>query len=142
MHQSKGNSDFRSRFYTTDQNVEELKTPPKVRDARNFTFFGVTKGIIQDAPISIAFKIILQNGEQHIFQYHELVSPMVFNGSSKIVLNTSSLSITIEGKKLNLILDYLSEHRLMWIKEPDSEFMQITYEWEAEINKIIIEERL
>lgn len=142
MHQSKGNSDFRSRFYTTDQNVEELKTPPKVRDARNFTFFGVTKGIIQDAPISIAFKIILQNGEQHIFQYHELVSPMVFNGSSKIVLNTSSLSITIEGKKLNLILDYLSEHRLMWIKEPDSEFMQISYEWEAEIDKIIIEERL
>ena len=142
MQQSKGNSDFRSRFYTTDQNVEELKIPPKVRDARNFTFFGVTKGIIQDAPISIAFKIILQNGEQHIFQYHELVSPMVFNGSSKIVLNTSSLSITIEGKKLNLILDYLSEHRLMWIKEPDSEFMQIAYEWEAEIDKIIIEERL
>ncbi|MEM8527987.1 MAG: hypothetical protein AAGG68_25320 [Bacteroidota bacterium] len=142
MQQSRGNSDFRSRLYTTDQNVEELKTPPKVRDARNFTFFGVTKGIIHDAPISIAFKIILQNGEQHIFQYHEVVSPMVFNGSSKIVLNTSSLSITIEGKKLNLILDYLSEHRLMWLKEPDSEFMQTKYEWESEIDKIMIEERL
>ena len=84
----------------------------------------------------------MRNGEEYGFDYHELISPKFFNGSSKIVLQTSSMSITIEGKKLKLILDYLMEHRLMWIKEPDSEFMRLSYEWESEIDKITIEERL
>lgn len=110
-----------------------------IRPSENFTFYGITKTKGGDAEISLALKLIMENGSQYIIQYHEINSPMKYDGATTIELNTPTLSITISGKRLDDIIDYLAEHRLVWIKEPDSDFTE-TNEAEPEIEKITIEE--
>ena len=114
----------------------------RIRISKDFPFYGVTQTKSGHAEISLALKIIKANGEQLIVQYHELISPMRFNGADKIELSTSYLKIAISGKNLGSLIDYLAEHRLVWIKEPDSDFVKVN-EGEVEINKngIEIEER-
>lgn len=96
----------------------------RVRISKDFTFYGVTQTKSGEPEISIALKLIMANGSQLIIQYHELISPMRYNGADKIELSTTSLSIVITGKNLQDVFDYLAEHRLVWIKEPDSDFVQ------------------
>lgn len=112
----------------------------RIRPSKDFTFYGVTPTRSGEPEISLALKIIKATGEQLIIQYHELVSPMRFDGASRITLSTTTLKIAITGKHLDNIIDYLSEHRLVWIKEPDSDFFQ-TNEGEVVIEKIDIEEK-
>jgi hypothetical protein len=64
---------------------------------------------------------------------------MRFDGAAKITLSTPTLKIAITGKNLDNIIDYLAEHRLVWVKEPDSDFPQAG-QGEAIIEKIEIEE--
>ena len=113
--------------------------PSSIRPSDNFTFYGITKTKGGDAEISLALKLIMENGSQLIIQYHELNSPMKYDGATTIELATTTLSITITGKRLDDIIDYLAEHRLVWIKEPDSDFTEIE-EAEAEIEKIEVKE--
>lgn len=68
--------------------------------------------------LALGFKIIKSNQEQLVIPYHDLLSPFKFDGKSIIEISTSTLHITIEGQSLEKILDYISEHRLVWIKEP------------------------
>lgn len=109
----------------------------KIRNSDDFTFFGITKTKNGDAQQSLALKLILQNGEQLMIQYHELVSPMKFNGSDLIQLSTPILSIEINGNNLENIFDYLGEFRVVWMKEPDGSFMEKNEE-EASISRISI----
>ena len=111
-----------------------------IRKSKDFTFYGVTPLIGTDPEISLALKFIKKSGMQFIVQYHEFISPMRFDGSSTIELSTPYLSIKITGKKLDNVIDYIAEHRLVWIKEPDSDFMEIG-EGETEIERIEIEEK-
>ena len=113
-------------------------TDNRIRISKDFAFYGVTQTKSGQAEISLALKVIKANGEQLIVQYHELISPMHFNGADKIELSTSSLKITISGKNLGDLIDYLAEHRLVWVKEPDSDFIKVE-EGEVEINKNGIE---
>ena len=115
-------------------------TDTRIRISKDFTFYGVTQTKSGNPEISLALKIIKENGEQLIIQYHELMSPMRFDGATTIKLATPSLTIKIIGKNLTDILDYLAEHRLVWIKEPDSDFLQAK-EDEVEIESIEIEEK-
>lgn len=87
---------------------------------------------------SLALKLILETGEQYAIQYHELTSPMRFNGSDVIRISTPYLSITIKGNRLEDIFDYLAEFRLVWIKEPDSDFMRADSN-EPEVQQILVE---
>lgn len=119
---------------------DSYSKPSVIRPSENFTFYGITKTKAGDAEISIALKLIMENGSQLIIQYHEINSPMKYDGATTIELNTSTLSVKITGKRLDDIIDYLAEHRLVWIKEPDSDFTEIN-EAEPEIEKITIEEK-
>ena len=115
-------------------------TDSRIRISKDFTFYGITQTKAGDAEISLALKIIKANGEQLVIQYHEFISPMRFDGVGLIHLSTPSLSIKIKGKNLDDIIDYLAEHRLVWIKEPDSDFMEVK-EGEAEIETIEVSEK-
>ena len=117
---------------------DSYSKPSVIRPSENFTFYGITKTKAGDAEISIALKLIMENGSQLIIQYHEINSPMKYDGATTIELNTSTLSVKITGKRLEDIIDYLAEHRLVWIKEPDSDFTE-TNEAEPEIEQITIE---
>ncbi|MFK7979276.1 MAG: hypothetical protein AB8G86_04805 [Saprospiraceae bacterium] len=112
----------------------------KIRDSKDFQFYGITKTKAGDAVLSLALKLILQDGEQLVIQYHELQSPVRFKPSDILTFSTPTLSITIEGKNLESILDYIAEHRLVWIKEPDNSFIQ-TKDGEPEVTSIKIEEK-
>lgn len=90
----------------------------RIRRSKDFKFYGVSMSRTGNAERSIAVKFIRSNGEQLVIPYHDLNSPYRFDGKNIIELSTSTLHITIEGKGLEKILDYLAEHRLMWIKEP------------------------
>ena len=114
--------------------------PSVIRPSDNYTFYGVTKTKAGEAEISLALKIILENGSQLIVHYHEINSPMRYDGATTIELNTSALSIIITGKNLADLIDYLAEHRLVWIKEPDSDFIQVANN-EPEIEKIEVKEK-
>ena len=112
----------------------------KIRDSKDFAFYGVTKTQAGHAVLSLALKLILENGEQIIIQYHELQSPVRFRPADIITLNTPTLLVTLEGKNLESVLDYISEHRLVWIKEPDNSFGEEKEE-EPTITRIKIEEK-
>lgn len=112
----------------------------RIRISKDFAFYGVTQTKSGQAEISLALKIIKADGEQLIIQYHELISPMRFNGADKIEISTSYLNITISGKNLSDLIDYLAEHRLVWIKESDSDWGEVT-EGEVKIENIEIEEK-
>lgn len=112
----------------------------RIRISEDFQFYGVTKTQAGDPEISLALKILKEDGEQLVIQYHELISPMRYNGATEIQLSTLYLSILIKGKNLAVLLDYLAEHRLMWIKEPDSDFIEIA-DGEVEIEEIDVKEK-
>ena len=114
----------------------------RIRISEDFTFYGVTKTKSGEPENSLGLKIIKADGEQLVFDYHEFVSPRRYIPSSKIILSTLTHTITITGKNLGDLIDYIAEHRLMWIKEPDADFIRVP-EGEAEISKdgIQIEER-
>lgn len=92
----------------------------RIRRSRDFKFYGITQGRSGKPETSLAIKVIMSNGEQIVIQYHDLLSPIKFDGGSKIELSTSMIHLVIEGTGMDKILDYLAEHRLMWIKEPES----------------------
>lgn len=128
-----------------DHFLQEKKGHPdfidgRIRVSKDFTFYGVTQTKSGEPEISLALKIILASGEQLIFQYHELISPMRYNGADKITLATTTMNIVITGMRLENIIDYLAEHRLVWIKEPDSDFVKVdageTYVERIEVNSI------
>jgi hypothetical protein len=114
-------------------------TDSRIRISKDFTFYGITQTKGGDPEISLGLKIIKANGEQYIIQYHELISPIHYDGATTIKLLTPSISITITGKNLDDVIDYLAEHRLMWIKEPDSDFVEVK-EGEVEISSIVIKD--
>lgn len=110
----------------------------RIRSSEDFTFFGITKTINGTPQQSLALKLILESGEQYAVQYHELTSPMRFNGADQIKISTPYLSITIKGRRLEDIFDYLAEFRIVWIKEPDSDFMQVESN-EPQVEQIVVE---
>lgn len=112
----------------------------RVRISEDFKFYGVTKTQAGDAEISLALKILKEDGEQLVIQYHEFISPMRFDGATEIRLSTLYLSIKITGKNLGILLDYLAEHRLVWVKEPDSDFIEVA-EGEVEISEIEVKDK-
>lgn len=134
QHQQKENNRLVEQILQEKRGVPEF-IDSRVRISKDFTFYGVTQTKSGHAEISIALKMKMKDGSQLIIQYHELLSPMRYNGADKIELTTTGLTIVITGKNLEPIIDYLAEHRLVWIKEADSDFMQVE-EGEVEIEEI------
>lgn len=112
----------------------------RIRISEDFPFYGITKTQAGNPEISIALKIIMADNSQLVVQYHELISPMRYDGATVIQLSTITLDIKIQGKNLDSIIDYLAEHRLVWIKEPDSDWGEVK-EGEIKIERIEINEK-
>jgi len=92
----------------------------KIRRSRDFKFYGITQSRTGMSETTMAFKIIKSNLEQLVIPYHDLATPIKFDGKNTIEMSASTLHITIEGQGLESLLDYITEHRLMWIKEPEN----------------------
>ena len=107
----------------------------KIKKSVDFTFYGYTNGI------PLALKLILKNGKQIIIQYHELQSPIRLKPGI-ITFSTPTLLVTIEGVNLEPVLDYISEHQLVWIAEPDNSWNEIEEKKEEPtVKSIKVEER-
>lgn len=126
---------------TTSNFTQKVAPEGKIRDSKDLDFYGITRTKAGDAVLSLALKLILENGEQLIIQYHDLQSPIRFYPEDKITCATPTLSVTIEGENLEAILDYISEHRLVWIKEPDNSFGAAKETDKPIVTKITIEEK-
>ncbi|MEZ4991929.1 MAG: hypothetical protein R2824_16020 [Saprospiraceae bacterium] len=86
----------------------------------------------------IALKFITTLGEQKAIHYHDIVSPMDYNGETEIRLSTTRLAIIINGKNLDDLFDHIIQHQVKWVKEPDNDFPMIG-ESEVEISYIRFE---
>jgi len=102
----------------TDSPVQE--TSVQAVTANEYQFFGLAHN--QANPIG--FKIIFAGGNIAAIQYHDIISPLTYDGQSTIELLTPALSIKIIGKNLGVLFDLLFENRVAWMKEPDSSFIQ------------------
>lgn len=99
--------------------------------------YGITKTLRGEPTLSMALKIILKNGRQLAFNYHELVSPIEYDGASQIIIQTLTKTIKIEGRNLETLFDYILEHRLVWMKEPDASLVPIN-DNEVQIRSIAV----
>ncbi len=131
----------KSKRNITGSYTQKVAPEGKIRESKDSDFYGITKTRAGEAVLSLALKLILENGEQLIIQYHDLQSPIRFYPEDKITCSTPTLSLIIEGKNLEDILDYMSEHRLVWIKEPDNSFGATQQTDKPIITKITIEEK-
>lgn len=91
----------------------------KIRRSRDFQFYGITQARTGNPEMTLSLKVIKSSKKQIVIPYHDISTPITYNGRNKIELSASTIHLTIEGSGLDKILDYLAEHRLMWIKEPE-----------------------
>lgn len=75
--------------------------------------------------MAVALKFMTALGEQKAIHYHDLVSPMEYNGDTEIQLCTTRIQVIIAGKNLQQLFDNIIQHRVIWIKEPDSSFTDV-----------------
>lgn len=127
MHQSEQNKNLPTLI--KDRKSSVLKSRGKSR------FFGIADD--REGNV-LALKFISESGEQKAIHYHDIVSPMDFNGNNKIVLNTPRVTITIRGKHLEDLFDYILQHKVKWIEEPQSSFPDVE-EGMLEINSLRFE---
>lgn len=100
--------------------TEENRIRPSNDYPNDDPIYGITKTVRGEPTLSMALKIIQKDGRQYAFNYHELVSPIEYDGASEIIIQTLSKTIKIEGRNLETLFDYILEHRLVWMKEPDA----------------------
>ena len=100
-------------------------------------YFGISD---ERAGNVLALKLVAQSGTQRAIHYHDIISPMDFNGDSQIVLFTTAIKIIINGRNLEKLFDYIIQHRVMWLKEPQESFIQIPGD-EVEVSDISFEEQ-
>ncbi len=86
----------------------------------------------------LALKLITETGEQKAIHYHDILSPMDYNGDSEITLSTTRVTIIINSKNLDDLFDHIIQHQVKWLKEPEEQFPQ-TEEGEVEISSIRFE---
>lgn len=87
----------------------------------------------------LALKLVSCAGTQRAIHYHDIVSPMDFNGADEIILSTTALQIVIKGHNLQKLFDYIIQHRVMWMQEPQDSFSKVEAE-EVQISTIRFEE--
>jgi hypothetical protein len=114
----------------TSPTMENSAVPPE----NDFAFFGLAHNQVSSA----GFKIIFAAGNIAAIFYHDIVSPITYDGIGIIELRTPSLVLNITGKNLNPLFDHLFENRVAWIMEPDASFTQVG-EGQPEIETITLQ---
>ncbi|MEL6659543.1 MAG: hypothetical protein AAFY48_14770 [Bacteroidota bacterium] len=101
----------------------------------NNPFFGLAH---ERDGMAVAVKFTTALGEQRAIHYHDLVSPMDYDGDTEIQLCTTRIQVTIIGKNLQSLFDNIIHHRVLWIKEPEASFTEVK-KGEVEITSIRFE---
>lgn len=89
--------------------------------------------------MAVALKFVTQSGEQKAIHYHDIISPIEYDGEGEIKLHTSRLSIAIKGRNLDELFDYIIQHRVKWVTEPQDSFSGVK-EGMVEIESLSFEE--
>jgi|GEM_PF-6899966 len=102
---------------------EELKQEHSSPDApkNEYQFFELARN--QVAPVG--FKILFGDGRVAGIQYHDIVSPLEYDGAGLITLKTPALQIKITGKNLRPLFDMIFENRVSLLREPDTSFVEV-----------------
>ncbi|MCB0846265.1 MAG: hypothetical protein KDD63_25310 [Bacteroidetes bacterium] len=125
-------SKFQQRLNQERDNVTEIKPTP-IRPAKSLpnaenSCYGATYDKAGKHPISLAIDFFTKDGNRFGVFYMEIASPILFNLGSgttgqTITLRASTIEVTIEGKNLAPVYEYLLEQRVVWMKELDSSFI-------------------
>lgn len=113
MHQSEQSRDLPTLIKSQRSSI--------LKSRGNNEFYGIADNREGNA---ISLKFITALGEQKAIHYHDLVSPMDYDGESKIILSTTRLTVTIKGNNLDDLFDHIIQHQVKWIKEPDQSFAE------------------
>jgi hypothetical protein len=108
---------------------------PALKSRGNSQFYGLSN----ERELAITLKVITANGSQKAMHYHDIISPMDYNGDSEIILCTTRLKVVITGRNLDILFDYIIQHRVMWLKEPEESF-SLTDDNDAEIEAVRFED--
>lgn len=76
----------------------------------------------KESSMAVAIKFVSANGEQKAVHYHDIVSPIEYDGNSRITLLTQRITVIIEGRSLDDLFDYIIQHRVKWVEEPQGSF--------------------
>lgn len=119
--------------------------PEFIRKAKDRKYFGYTFDQANGRhPLSMALDFFTKDGNRFGVYYMELSSPIIFdlgksgNGQT-ITLHVGGREITIEGKNLSSVYEYILEQRLVWVKEHEGSYIEAE-EGEPVIERIQIEE--
>ena len=82
---------------------------------KTYSHFGLHRG--RDGPLRI--KLLWRNGESFSFSY-ALLPTVAFYPDVGLVLIFSNYKVSIAGRGLQVLENYLSEERVVWIKESPS----------------------
>lgn len=89
---------------------------------------------------AIALKFTTSLGAHRAIHYHDILSPIDYNGTTEITLSTTRLKIIITGRNLDNLFDHIIQHQVKWIREPQSSFSVISDNGEVEVSLIRFEE--
>ena len=106
-------------FIPSDASVSSsTDNKKKIIPSEDFDYYGITP----EGTKASGLKVYLENGDVVVIQYRHIASPIYFNGYKVVVQYSSGKSIEIWGDNLEPILDYISENRLIWIRQsPENE---------------------
>ena len=99
------------------QLIREKKSPI-LKSRGNNAYYGT----VDKQNLAVALKIITAQGQQRAIHYHDIISPMDFDGEATIVLMTTRMAVFIKGRNLNDLFDEIIQHRVMWVKELSNSF--------------------
>src|SRR5690554_5776577 len=77
-------------------NAQEQNSNSEPLNNEDFEFYGTahSQGTV------LGFRVLFANGKIAVIQYHDLVSPLVFDGAGVIELNTPHVILKITGRNL------------------------------------------
>jgi hypothetical protein len=111
-------------MYQSEQNRSSIpqlikeKKSPVLKSRGDNAYYGTA----DKQNVAISLKIITAKGQQRAIHYHDIISPMDFDGGSEILLSTSRVTVTITGHNLDDLFDEIIQHRVMWVKELSNSF--------------------
>lgn len=111
------------------------KTTSVMKSRGSSPYYGLTD---REISMAVALKFVLANGEQKAIHYHDIVSPIEYDGNSRITLLTQRITVIIEGRYLDDLFDYIIQHRVKWVGEAQGSFPVIE-EGKLEVREIRFE---
>ena len=125
------NKNLKSNFISRT-NIRPEGVPKAANSEKQYSYFGVER----NNKMVRRFKLIFRSGKQLSIPYAYL-PVIVLEHDGLVCIKTSDLSISIKGRGLKALEEYLSKEVVRWIKESVSN--RDTRETEDFISEIIVD---